>query len=297
MPLNKIFDISTYRYIGISIVFCLLSLSEAVFIPLSAQTTEMETRYNALAARFDGRDKLLQRDLKDYLQAYPYTTFTDEVHFMQGVLQVEKGHYKQGLKILEPINIKALSRAHQTDYSFYRGYAYLMMQEYQRASVYFSQLSKGTSRHTTRGTYYYAYCMYKLEKYDKALPAFKQLENTPQYDKTVPYYLVQLYYAQGNYEEAEARANTLLREHPESLNNGELHRILGEMAYLRQDYAKATEHLNSYLASASEQKAEPLRSDMYMLGNAAFRSGDYEAAVKAYKQVKQDIMYYLQYIQ
>ena len=69
--------------------------------PLFAQTSEMEQRYNALAARFDGRDKLLQKDLKAYLVAYPYTTFTDEVNFMQGVLQVEKGHYKQGLKILE----------------------------------------------------------------------------------------------------------------------------------------------------------------------------------------------------
>ena len=119
----------------------------------------MEKRYTALAERFDGRDKLLQRDLKSYLQAYPYTTFQDEVHFMQGVLQVEKGHYKQGLKILEPVDPKALSRDHQTDYAFYRGYAYLMMQEYQRASIYFSQLGKGKSRYTTRSTYYYAYCI------------------------------------------------------------------------------------------------------------------------------------------
>ena len=269
-------------------ILCTLYIVLCPFVSVSAQTTEMETRYQALASRFDGRDKLLQRDLKAYLDAFPYTTFADEVKFMQGVLQVEKGHYKQGLKVLEPVNVKALTRPHQTDYSFYRGYAYLMMQEYQRASVYFSQLSKGDSRYTTRGTYYYAYCMYKLEKYDKALPAFKQLENNPGYAKTVPYYLVQLYYAQGDYEEAEVRANTLLREHPESLNNGELHRILGEMYYHKQDYAKASEELNGYLVSASEQKTEPLRSDMYMLGNAAFRSGDYEAAVRAYRQVKQE---------
>ena len=224
----------------------LLGFLGVLVSPLSAQTTEMETHYKALEARFDGRDKLLQRDLKDYLQAYPYTTFLDEVHFMQGVLQVEKGHYKQGLKILEPIDIKALTRPHQTDYSFYRGYAYLMMQEYQRASIYFSQLSKGNSRYTTRGTYYYAYCMYKLERYDKALPALKALENDPQYSKTVPYYLTQIYYATGDYEEAEARANTLLREHPESLNNNELHRILGEMAYMKKDYRGAADHLAKY---------------------------------------------------
>ena len=266
----------------------LLGFLGVLVSPLSAQTTEMETHYKALEARFDGRDKLLQRDLKDYLQAYPYTTFLDEVHFMQGVLQVEKGHYKQGLKILEPIDIKALTRPHQTDYSFYRGYAYLMMQEYQRASIYFSQLSKGNSRYTTRGTYYYAYCMYKLERYDKALPALKALENDPQYSKTVPYYLTQIYYATGDYEEAEARANTLLREHPESLNNNELHRILGEMAYMKKDYRGAADHLAKYRKAAAENKEELLRSDMFMLGTAQYQLGEYEAAVSSLKQVKQE---------
>ena len=266
----------------------LLGFLGVLVSPLSAQTTEMETHYKALEARFDGRDKLLQRDLKDYLQAYPYTTFLDEVHFMQGVLQVEKGHYKQGLKILEPIDIKALTRPHQTDYSFYRGYAYLMMQEYQRASIYFSQLSKGNSRYTTRGTYYYAYCMYKLERYDKALPALKALENDPQYSKTVPYYLTQIYYATGDYEEAEARANTLLREHSESLNNNELHRILGEMAYMKKDYRGAADQLAKYRKAAAENKEELLRSDMFMLGTAQYQLGEYEAAVSSLKQVKQE---------
>ena len=288
MFLKKFFDISVYRHIGISIVFCLLSLTEAAYMPAFGQTTEMETRYKALESRFDGRDKMLQRDLKDYLQAFPYTTFLDEVHFMQGVLQVEKGHYKQGLKILEPVDIKALTRPHQTDYSFYRGYAYLMMQEYQRASIYFGQLSKGDSRYTTRGTYYYAYCMYKLQRYDKALPALKSLENDPQYAKTVPYYLTQIYYATGNYEEAESRATALLSEHSENLNNGELHRILGEMSYLKKDYQGAVDHLQQYRKAAADNKEELLRSDMFMLGTAQYQLGEYESAVGSLKQVKQE---------
>ena len=265
----------------IFILFCFVALGSY------AQTTEMETRYNALADRFAGRDKLLQRDLKAYLQEYPYTTFADEVNFMQGVLQVEKGHYKQSLKVLEQVDPTALTRPHQTDYSFYRGYAYLMLQEYQRASVYFAQLSRGQSRYTVRGTYYYAYCMYKLQKYDKALPALEQLENNPEYAKTIPYYLVQIYYAQGNYEEVESRANTLLREQPESLNNSELHRILGEIYYAKQDYAQAKNHLRQYEQTATAQGEEIVRADAYMLGTACYQLAEYEDAVKYLKKVKQ----------
>ena len=264
------------------IIFCLVSLG------VSAQTTQMEKRYHELAARFDGRDKMLQRDLKAYLQAYPYTTFADEVKFMQGVIQVEKGHYKQGLKYLEAAEPHALSRAHQADCQFYRGYAYLMMQEYQRASLFFGHLSKGDSRYKVRGTYYYAYCMYKLERYDKALPALEQLENEPAYAKTVPYYITQIYYAQGNYEEAEKRANDLLFASPDSPNNAELHRILGEMCYRKQDFRAAVEHFDIYSQAAKANKEELVRNDLFMLGMAQYQLGNYQAAVNSLKQMKQE---------
>ena len=287
MLLNKKYlDISSSRYNVISIL-CTLYL---VLCPvgLFAQTTEMERRYESLAARFDGRDKLLQRDLKAYLQAFPYTTFENEVKFMQGVLQVEKGHYKQGLKILEPIDAKALTRDHQEDYSFYRGYAYLMQQEYQRASIYFNQLSKTTGRYATRGTYYYAYCMYKLQRYEQALPALRKLEDAPEYQKTVPYYLVQIQYAQGEYEEVAEKANTLLREQPESENRGELHRLLGEIYYQKQDYPATAEHLKQYQKDFTAQGLDLLREDIYMLGMAEYKMGEYEEAVQYLKQVKQE---------
>ena len=158
-----------YRLLVIGLI--LLSPLTSHLSPLSAQISEMEMRYNALSERFDGRDKLLLRDLKAYREAYPYTTFADEVNFMQGVLLVEKGQYKKSLKVLEQVEAKALTRPHQMDYSFYRGYAYLMQQDYQRATIYFGHLAKTENRYTVRGAYYNAYCLYKLGKYDEALPA------------------------------------------------------------------------------------------------------------------------------
>jgi len=254
--------------------------------PLSAQTPEMEARYNELAARFDGRDKLLQKDLKEYLQAFPYTTFADEVNFMQGVLQVEKGHYKQGVKFLEKVDFRALGRAHQADYSYYRGYAYLMLQEYQRAAIYFNKLSKETNRYTTRSTYYYAYCMYKLQRYDDALPALLKLEHSAEYAKTVPFYLIQIQYAQGKYDEVVVRADSLLRAQPDCPNKSELHRILGEIAYDKKDYKLAIEYLQNYELEALANGEEPVRSDLYMLGSASYKLGQYDEAVHYLKKVK-----------
>ena len=273
-----------YRLLAIGLI--LLSPLTSHLSPLSAQISEMEMRYNALSERFDGRDKLLLRDLKAYREAYPYTTFADEVNFMQGVLLVEKGQYKKSLKVLEQVEAKALTRPHQMDYSFYRGYAYLMQQDYQRATIYFGHLAKTENRYTVRGAYYNAYCLYKLGKYDEALPALLQLENEPQYSKTVPYYIVQIYYAQGNTDEVQTRAEALLQAHPDDTNNGELHRILGEIYFQKAEYAQAVEHLRIYRQTAKEQKEDLLRNDMYMLGTAEYNLGQYDEAVTSLKAVK-----------
>ena len=269
------------RYIFVFILYSLF------LVPAFAQTSEMETQFNVLSERFDGRDKLLQNDLKEYLLAYPYSTFVDEVKFMQGVLLAEKGRYKNSLKVLEQVDISALSRPHKNDYAFYRGYAYLMMQEYKRAQVYFSILSRGKSRYTDRGTYYYGYCHYQMGQYNEARQAFELLEHNPAFANTVPYYLTQIDYAMGNYEAVEQRANTLLTEHPESTNNGELHRILGEMYFHKQDYRQAAEQLTMYLQWSEQQQLEPVRNDLFMLGTSEYQLGDYEPAVQHLKMMKQ----------
>ena len=255
--------------------------------PANAQTSEMEERYNALAERFEVRDKLLMRDLKAYLQAYPYTTFADEVNFMQAVLYTEKSSFKQSIKLFENIDRKALTRPHQLDYSFYRGYNFLMMEEYRTAAVYFHVLSKSENRYTVRAKYYYAYCMYMQGEYDKALPYFTELENDPTYSKTVPYYLTQIYYAKGEYEEAEQRALALLQANPESSNNTELHRLLGEIYYYKDDYRQSVSHFAQYERGATANKVELVRTDMYMLGAANYELGAYNEAVRYLKKVKQ----------
>ena len=198
-----------------------------------AQPSQMETDYNRIAERFESRDKTLQKDLKTYLQKYPYTTYEDEIHFMSGVLQAEKAKWKQASKELEQVEYKALTRPHQADYQFYRGYCYLMLQQYSRAAVYFAQLKKTANPYTTKATYYYAYTQYKQQNYDKALPVLLSIEDMSEYEKTVPYYIVQIYYAQQEYTEVEPRAEALLAAQPDNENNAELHRMLGEMYYLK----------------------------------------------------------------
>lgn len=267
------------------VLIVLLAVLTAVGV--QGQVSKMESEYLRLSQRFEYRDKDLLRDLKLYLRTYPYTTYEDEVHFMQGALQVERGYYKQGLRELEVTTFDALGRSHQPQYRFYRGYAYLMQQDYERASIYFGILAKGTSEYRVKGSYYFAYCQYKLTNYDKALPILLELEDNPTYRATVPYYIVQIYYAQKQYDQVTERVERLLTEQPESPNNGELHRILGEMYFHEGRYTEAIEQLKQYEESFTKQKIELVRNDLYLLGMAQYKTEDYQGAVNTLKRVKQ----------
>lgn len=258
-----------------------------VSLSAAAQTTAMERRYRSLAERFESRDKQLQGDLKAYLKNYPYTTYADEVKYMQGVLWAEQGEYKQALEILEQVDTNALGQSHKRDYIFYCGYSHMMLQEYERAAVYMLRLTESNNRYTTRATYYYAYCMYQLEQYDKALPALEQLEQEPAYARSVPYYITQIYFTRGNSEEAERRAIHLLRTQPDSEHAGELHRMIGEIRYQQGDYVGASEQLALYEEWANEHQQELRREDMYLLGHAEYKLRHYADAVRHLKLVKQ----------
>ena len=271
----------------------------------------MEMVYRRLEARFEERDASLQNDLKTYLEQYPYTTYKDEVYFMSGVLYAEKGKWKNAAKALEQADYKALSRPHQPDYQFYRGYVNLMLQEYERAITYFALLRKSTNPYTQKATYYWGYCQYKLQRYDKALPAFLSLENVSEYQVTVPYFIAQSYYAQGDFTEAQARAEEMLvvsgQQSVVSGQEGELHRMLGEIYYRKGDYNQAVNHLKAYeqAAKASAQQAGTpahpdkqvetlsssvpiVRNDIYLLGMAEYQIGAYQDAVTHLKQIKQE---------
>ena len=299
---------------------CLLSVGGGV--PMWGQTREvgsaiktdvgMETAYRRLEGRFEERDASLQNDLKTYLEQYPYTTYKDEVYFMSGVLYAEKGKWKNAAKALEQADYKALSRPHQPDYQFYRGYVNLMLQEYERAITYFALLRKSTNPYTQKATYYWGYCQYKLQRYDKALPAFLSLENVSEYQETVPYFIAQSYYAQGDFAEAQARAEEMLvvsgQQSVVSGQEGELHRMLGEIYYRKGEYKQAVSHLKAYeqAAKASAQSRQVgthsdkqteipahsevpiVRNDIYLLGMAEYQIGAYQDAVTHLKQIKQE---------
>ncbi len=274
--------------------------SERALKSYKGKTHETQAQFYIAANAFEMRRKNARKLLQAYLKQNSYTAYGSEVHYMLGTMLVEQNKNKQALKEFEKVHIKELFRPHQAEFLFYRGYAHLKMNEPQKAASSFAKLKEMNSRYTLQAKYYYAYCQYAIQNYGRALPEFLAIEHTEAYKDIVPYYIIQIYYAQGQYDEVRERAEYLLANNPNNPNNNELHRMAGEIYYRQEEYQAAVEQLTEYEKDITEQKKEPLRSDMYLLGMSYYRLEDWHNSVnyllkvkKADDQLTQNTCYHL----
>jgi len=235
-----------------------------------------ESRYYLAANAFELRQDDALQQLQSLLDLYPSIPFRDETNAMLGTLMFEKKDYVKALSYFNEVKGERLGERERVNFMFNKGYACLETKSYKDALPVFKELKEMDTRYKLSATYYYAYTQYCLGNYAEALPDFLKLEDNPAYKNIVPYYVVQIYYAQKEYDKLSERTESLLKNNPDNKNNAEIYRIAGEMAYRKGDYAKAITYLRNY------EKLFPqvLRNDMYLLGMSYFETKDYLNAVQ-----------------
>lgn len=258
-----------------------------VLVTAIVSAQDYESDFREVQKQFQERLKTTPANLKTYLEQYPYTPYSDEIYLMEGVLHVEKEKYKQATKAFAKVNGKNLSRETQPMLLFYWGYALLKQENYEKALSYLLRVKQKESLYTPHARYYAGYCYYCTKDFQNALAEFLSVQHLAGYQQIVPYYLVQIDYAQGNYEQVYTRANQLLDTFPDNKHNYELHRMLGEMYYQDSAYNDAIQHLEAYHTLTLEQEREPLRNDIYLLGVANYKVGKYQEAIQQLKNIKE----------
>jgi TolA-binding protein len=249
------------------------------FLKSTTQTEagqRQEAEYYMAANAYELRQDDASDRLKNYLLQHPYTPFMDKANAMLGMLLFEKKKYDKALTYFNDVNEKHLGNRERVDFMFCKGYSCLETKNYTQALPIFKELKDMNTRYNLSATYYYAYAQYTLGNYQVALPEFLKIETADAYKNIVPYYIIQIYYAQKEFDKLNDRADILLKSNPDNKNNAEIYRIAGEIAYRKQDYAKAISHLKNY----ERLFPQVLRNDMYLLGLSYFQTKDYPNAVQ-----------------
>lgn len=215
--------------------------------------------------------------LKDYLDVYPASRHADEVNFLIGSAHFGQGEYQKAIFWFNESNIDMLSPEQQEAYCFRLAYSLLQIGDMEKARGYFARIEQIGTKYREASTYYVAYIDYATSKYNNALVEFTRLKDLPDYKERSLYYITQIYFIQNKYEKVISEGKELLASYPDSENNSEVYRIMGNAYYHLGNEDQAINMLSKYVSSTDS----PLRGDLYILGVCYYNKGNYSSAVNA----------------
>ena len=215
--------------------------------------------------------------LKDYLDVYPASRHADEVNFLIGSAHFGQGEYQKAIFWFNESNIDMLSPEQQEVYCFRLAYSLLQIGDMEKARGYFARIEQIGMKYREASTYYVAYIDYATGKYNNALVEFTRLKDLPDYKERSLYYITQIYFIQNKYEKVISEGKELLASYPDSENNSEVYRIMGNAYYHLGNEDQAINMLSKYVSSTDS----PLRGDLYILGVCYYNKGNYSSAVNA----------------
>ena len=174
----------------------------------------------------------------------------------------------------------ALSPEETEEYRFKRGYSYFQEGDKEKALGEFAQVTTTEGVYGTPSIYYASHIQYEKGNYETALTGFRKLEKDENFSKVVPFYIAEILFLQGKYDELNTYVNPLL-ENPEGTKRvNEINRLAGEANYRVGDYAAALPYLQK-----SVQRVGVDRNDRYILGYAYYRTGDCQKALAEFNLV------------
>ncbi|MDH6359209.1 tetratricopeptide repeat protein [Parabacteroides sp. PF5-9] len=219
--------------------------------------------------------------LKDYLDRYPSSRHKDVVAYQIGSAHFGKGAYERAIFWFNQSNLDVLNPEQQEAYSFRLAYSLLQTGEINAARNYFARIQQIGLTYRDASSYYVAYIDYADAKYNEALIEFARLQYIPEYHEQSSYYIAQIYFIQNKYEQVIREGESLLATYPDSENNTELYRIVGNSYYHLDNQRKALTYLQRY----AEQTDDPLRGDLYILGVCYYNQADFRGAVGSFGRV------------
>ena len=144
-----------------------------------------------------------------------------------------------------------------------------MKGDLEKASKDFKEIVNVHSRYQTAAQYYYAHIAYANNNFNTALEIFRSLDSSATFGPIVPYYITQIYFEQGKYDDLIAYSEPLVAN-GEVQNAKEMRRLVAESYYRKGDYKNALTHFNDYSKSVPSMS----RNDFYSMGYSEYRNGD-----------------------
>lgn len=253
--------------------------TDKVNIPVTVQEINYYTQVCALKQN-EGR---AESEALDYIDLEKNNARVQQMNFHLGEYYFRQQKFADAASRYEQTDIANLSNREISDMKFHQGYAYFTLQRFAAAKPLFNSIrSIKDDPNYMDANYYYGFLSFRDREYNTALESFRIVENEKNYGTVVPYYIAQIYYAQGKKDEAINYIQNKLQSGSSSqYYDLELKQMLGHAYFEKKEYARALPYLEDYVSRSKKVR----REDLYELSYCYYMGKQLNKAIDGFKQL------------
>lgn len=255
---------------------------EAVIERINDPTDEIQinAEYHAAICALELFNRDADYRLRTFISDHPESPKVRIAYFQLGKYNYRRKFWNNAIEYFEQVDRLDLTTDEVEEYHFKLGYSYFEVGNYEEAKTNFYEIKGGDGDYANPALYYYSHLAYENSDYQAALQGFLDLEGDENFGLVVPFYIAQIYYLQGKYQNVIDYAPQLL-ENSDVKRSEEIARIIGESHYRLDQFEEAIPYLETYHAGNFALD----REEIYQLGYAYYRSGEYEEANRHFDDV------------
>ena len=211
----------------------------------------------------------------DFIREYSPDPISNQALIELANFYYNSKKYDKALEYFSLVPTRSLSDEQKSEVRFKMGYAYFVRKDFDKAKSNFSQIKNLENEYFYPTNYYYGLCEFFKGNYDAAITSFRIVEKSKRYKSHIPYYISQIYFAEGDYDDLIAYAEPKLNE-SKVRKRQELNQLVGQAYFEKGNFERALPYLEYYAERTGNLREE----EFYQLGYTQYQVGAYKKAVK-----------------
>ncbi len=236
----------------------------------------IDAEYYAAACAIELFNKDGEWRMRKFIEEHPESNKVKWAYFYLGKSNFRKKKYDETIKYLEKVEIYDLDKDNLAELRFKRGYSYLETGNLEKSKLDLYDIKDVENKYMHPANYYYSHIAYTEKNYSTALDGFNKLVGNETFGSIAPYYIAQIYFLQGKYDQVIKTAPSLLNDSNHVQKADEINRIIGESYFNKKDYAGAIPYLLRHNPTTSQ--------DNYQLAYAYYKGNDYTSAIPYFEK-------------
>jgi TolA-binding protein len=225
--------------------------------------------------------------MQNFIISNSESPMLNQARLESGLYCYQQRNYYCAIEWFEQTDRLLLPEKSLPEYLFKLGYSHYMKGDKKRATMLFSELIDVNTDFTAPAIYYHSCIAYENGFYSTALEGFERLKGDETFGGVVPFYIVQIYYLDKNYDGILAMAPSLIDQAGKT-REVELYRFIGDANFQKGNYSEAVPWLEKFIKDTRLSD----RNDKYELAYSYYQTGEFAKATGLFTEVvgKSDIL-------